>query len=310
MFWWTSKRPSWCWSTLHLHTVWHFVCLWHLHSVWHFVFLWHLHSVWSLTAEGTCRAPTGCPYHVHLKHLVSQTLLTSMVHVCMVMLQCCLAASMLHSGQSDWRRPDQLKLCLLLRQIEAFACTPETEHASVNCQPRPNSERQQLDRFLSSFRLQFCMTVMIASEMHFNASHSLTQPLLGCIHILYLTLTQYPYDPGTLPSSANQCILGKVYLRSSLSKKQCMQVWTRLWAFRHAYRPEAWPNLQGSGENLTALHLIWLNFAQLTNIPHVYDGVCCLQACAEHKQKGANNKTQAMILSWKLSQTTHCQRTV
>jgi len=23
---------------------------------------------------------------------------------------------------------------------------------------------------------------------------------------------QYPYDPGTLPSSANQCILGKVYL--------------------------------------------------------------------------------------------------
>ncbi len=23
---------------------------------------------------------------------------------------------------------------------------------------------------------------------------------------------QYPYDPGILPSSANQCILGKVYL--------------------------------------------------------------------------------------------------
>jgi len=32
--------------------------------------------------------------------------------------------------------------------------------------------------------------------------------LLDCI----LYLMQYPYDPGMLPSSANQCILGKVYL--------------------------------------------------------------------------------------------------
>ncbi len=39
-----------------------------------------------------------------------------------------------------------------------------------------------------------------------------------CIRILYLTLTQYPCDPGTLPSSANQCILGNVYLRSNLSR--------------------------------------------------------------------------------------------
>jgi len=50
------------------------------------------------------------------------------------------------------------------------------------------------------------VTVKLASEMHFNALRSLTQPLLDCI--LYLTLTQYPYDPGTLPSSANQFILG------------------------------------------------------------------------------------------------------
>ena len=49
--------------------------------------------------------------------------------------------------------------------------------------------------------------------MHFNASRSLTQTLLDCI--LYLTLTQYFYDPDTLPSSANQCILGTVYLRSN-----------------------------------------------------------------------------------------------
>ncbi len=35
--------------------------------------------------------------------------------------------------------------------------------------------------------------------MHFNASRSLTQPLLDCI----LYLTQYFYDPGILPNSAN-----------------------------------------------------------------------------------------------------------
>jgi len=52
--------------------------------------------------------------------------------------------------------------------------------------------------------------------MHFNASHSLTQPLLDCM----LYLTQYLYDPGTLPTSANQCILGNVYLRSNLSREQ------------------------------------------------------------------------------------------
>ncbi len=31
--------------------------------------------------------------------------------------------------------------------------------------------------------------------------------------------TLYPYDPGTLPGSANQCILAKVYLRSNPSRK-------------------------------------------------------------------------------------------
>ncbi len=80
-----------------------------------------------------------------------------------------------------------------------------------DCQPRPNSQRQPLRLFLSSFRLQhFYMTVDIASEMHSNASRSLTQPLLDCM----LYLTQYLYDPG----SANKCILGNVYLRSNLSR--------------------------------------------------------------------------------------------
>ncbi len=51
--------------------------------------------------------------------------------------------------------------------------------------------------------------------MHFNASRSLIQPLLDCM----LYLTQYLYDPGILPSSANQCVLGNVYLRFNSSRK-------------------------------------------------------------------------------------------
>jgi len=44
--------------------------------------------------------------------------------------------------------------------------------------------------------------------------------LLDCM----LYLTQYLYDPGTLPSSANQCILGNVYLRSNLSREPAVNV--------------------------------------------------------------------------------------
>ena len=58
--------------------------------------------------------------------------------------------------------------------------------------------------------------------MHFSATRSLTQPLLDCI--LYLTLTQHRYDPGTLTSSANQCILGKVYLRSTPSREAFLRL--------------------------------------------------------------------------------------
>ncbi len=29
---------------------------------------------------------------------------------------------------------------------------------------------------------------------------------------------QYPYDPGNLPGSANECTHGKVHLRSNLSR--------------------------------------------------------------------------------------------
>ena len=80
------------------------------------------------------------------------------------------------------------------------------------------STLQQL--FLTSFRLQHdYMTVKIASEMHSNAFQCIAQPdtTFACYCILYLT--QHLYDPGTLPSSANQSILGKVYLRSNVSRR-------------------------------------------------------------------------------------------
>jgi len=60
--------------------------------------------------------------------------------------------------------------------------------------------------------------------MHFSASRSLTQPLFDCMRTLYLMLTRYPYDPGTLPGSADQCILGNVYLRSNLSREHVSEI--------------------------------------------------------------------------------------
>ena len=49
--------------------------------------------------------------------------------------------------------------------------------------------------------------------MHFNALRGLTQPCLTAYCILHIT-----YDPGISPGSANQCILGDMYLRSNLSR--------------------------------------------------------------------------------------------
>jgi len=50
--------------------------------------------------------------------------------------------------------------------------------------------------------------------MHFSALRSLTQPCMTAYCIWHIT-----YDPGISPGSANQCILGDVYLRSNLSRK-------------------------------------------------------------------------------------------
>jgi hypothetical protein len=84
------------------------------------------------------------------------------------------------------------------------------------------------------------MTVVKASEMHFNASRSLTQPLLDCI----LYLTQYLYDASTLPCCANQCILGKVHLTSEAS--------TKAFIFRHSLRVH---KPQGIGSGLRVYRL-------------------------------------------------------
>ena len=54
------------------------------------------------------------------------------------------------------------------------------------------------------------MTPLRCISTHCNTT------VLDCI----LYLMQYLYNPGILPSSANYCILGTVYLRSSLSRKQ------------------------------------------------------------------------------------------
>ena len=47
-----------------------------------------------------------------------------------------------------------------------------------------------------------------------DALRSLTQPCMTACCIYHNT-----YDPGILPGSVNQCILGNVYLRSHLSRE-------------------------------------------------------------------------------------------
>jgi len=61
--------------------------------------------------------------------------------------------------------------------------------------------------------------VKIVSEMHFNALRSLTQPCMTACCIYHNT-----YDPGISPGSANQCILGDVYLRSNLSREHVSNI--------------------------------------------------------------------------------------
>ncbi len=53
-------------------------------------------------------------------------------------------------------------------------------------------------------------------HMHFNASRSLRQTFAWLRAIQHKIPTMY--DPSTLPSSANQCMLGNVYLRSNSSR--------------------------------------------------------------------------------------------
>ena len=50
--------------------------------------------------------------------------------------------------------------------------------------------------------------------MHFKALRNLTQPCMTAYCTQHNT-----YDPGISPGSADQCILGDVYLRSNLSRK-------------------------------------------------------------------------------------------
>jgi len=116
----------------------------------------------------------------------------------------------------------EMKMCVSRLMMPAvLGCTSDFSSTCVglalvagrqDCQPRPNSQRQPLRLFSQQLSTSaFLHDCKYSLPMHFNASRSLTQPLLDCM----LYLTQYPYDPGTLPSSANQCILGNVYLRSN-----------------------------------------------------------------------------------------------
>ena len=53
--------------------------------------------------------------------------------------------------------------------------------------------------------------------------HRAPQLNLCLTHTEVLTLKQHPYDPGSVPRSANQCMRGNVYVKSNLLRKQMFQ---------------------------------------------------------------------------------------
>ncbi len=110
--------------------------------------------------------------------------------------------------------------------------------------------------------------------MHFSASRSLTQPLFDCMCILYLTLTQYPYDPGTLPGSADQCILGNVYLRSNLSRKDLQDFQLKLQCIKR--QPINTPQYAQQSQNTCECSVLYMMLmqspTQITLCRHVING--------------------------------------
>ena len=89
--------------------------------------------------------------------------------------------------------------------------------APVKLQQSATDVNKRHDCCLSSFSVSDSFLRNCKYSLR-DASQCIAQPnttLLDCI----LYPMQYLYDPGTLPSSANQCILGKVCLRSNLSRE-------------------------------------------------------------------------------------------
>jgi len=93
--------------------------------------------------------------------------------------------------------------CWASYSVDIGICTDTTSNLSstsvvlelvagrLDCQPRPNSQQQTLQLFLSSFRRQqLYLTVNIASEMHFKAFQCIAQPNTA-LHDCILYLTQY-----------------------------------------------------------------------------------------------------------------------
>ena len=112
------------------------------------------------------------------------------------------------------------------------------------------------------------MTVTIVSEMHFNALRSLTQPCMTAYCFYHNT-----YDPGISPGSANQYILGDMYLRSSLSRKQHLHARQLTMACLLACRLEY---LRNCTAVVSLCHVLFATAWQ--GLWHI---ICCVYKCQE-----------------------------
>ena len=120
------------------------------------------------------------------------------MHACQATDLCCFILTMIELIQSSFNTAESCShASLLLGSLSLSAPAGKISRAILqlhNASPAPQ-----------------CFS---SSTMLLNAYCSLTHPLLDCT----LYLTQYLCAAGTLPSSANDCILGNVYLGSNSSR--------------------------------------------------------------------------------------------
>ncbi len=96
--------------------------------------------------------------------------------------------------------------------------TPRPTGLNVEMQNKANFER-----FLDLQMLYYCLSLSLLMYHQTSSSYYFVTADIYAYCMTAYCIHHNTYDPGISPGSANQCILGDVYLRSNLSREHmCM----------------------------------------------------------------------------------------